>query len=92
MVRNCEMIIMPPIPQENPATTECGTLATWRPRRRTQKAIMMMEAEMQTFAAPEIPWARTAAAMKGTVTLEVPPMSTGLRPNNTQKGAEMIEV
>jgi len=49
------MIIMPPIPQENPASTAWGTLATLRPRRRTQNTSMMIAAQMQTFAAPAIP-------------------------------------
>jgi len=34
MVCNCEMAIMPPIPQEKPAMTLCGTFAAKRPSRR----------------------------------------------------------
>jgi hypothetical protein len=53
---------------------------------------MMMPAEAQTFAPPEMPCDLTAAAMKGIVTLEVPPMRTALRPSRAQIGAVMMEV
>ncbi len=83
---------MPPMPQEKPETTACGTRVIWRPRRITQKPIMITEATMETFAAPPIPWLRTAAAMNGTVALAVPPISTGLRPSRAMTGAVRIDV
>ncbi len=63
-----------------------------RPSRMTQKAIMITAAAMQTFAAPPIPWAWAALAMKGIVALPVPPISTGLRPSNAVPGAVRIDV
>ena len=53
---------------------------------------MMMAAEMQTFAAPAMPCCATAAAMKGTVTLDIPPIRTGLRPKSTQIGDAITDV
>lgn len=80
------------MPQEKPVTTACGTLVMYRPRRMTQNPIMITEATMETLAALPIPWCLTASAMKGTVALAVPPMSTGLRPSNAITGAVRIEV
>ncbi len=91
-VRTCSVTIMAPTPHENPETTACGTLTTYRPSRSTQKIIMKTEAARQTLAAPPIPWARTAAAMKGTVALAVPPIKTGLRPRADVMGAVTIDV
>ena len=48
---------MAPTPHEKPETTACGTLATWRPSRSTQKIIMKTDAARQTLAAPPMPWA-----------------------------------
>ena len=84
--------MMPPIPAENPATTDAGTLLTKRPSRKTQNAIMMTEATMETLAAPPMPCDRTALAMKGTVALAVPPIKTGFRPSSAVMGAVRIEV
>ena len=50
------------------------------PRRSTQKIIRKTAATRHTLAAPPGPSARTAAAMNGTVALAVPPIRTGLRP------------
>ena len=83
---------MPPIPQENPVTTACGTRAICLPRRITQNPIMITDATIETFAAPPNPWLRTASAMNGTVALAVPPMSTGLRPNAAMTGAVRMDV
>ena len=55
MISSCEITIMPPIPQEKPETTACGTRAMWRPIRITQNAIITTEAIKQTLAAPPIP-------------------------------------
>ena len=52
IVDNCDNTIMAPMPQEKPVTTGCGTFWIWRPRRSSEKAIMKMEATMQTLAAP----------------------------------------
>ena len=84
--------MIPPIPAENPATTEAGTLLTKRPSRKTQNAIIKTDATIETLAAPPIPWARTAFAIKGTVALAVPPIRTGFRPNSAVMGAVRIEV
>ena len=86
MMSNCETSIMPPIPQENPVTTACGTRAICRPRRITQNPIMITDATIETFAAPPTPWFCTASAMNGTVALAVPPISTGLRPSSAMIG------
>jgi hypothetical protein len=84
--------MMPPIPAEKPATTEGWTHEANLPSRKTQNAIISTDATMVTFAAPPIPCDLTAAAMKGTVALAVPPISTGLRPNNAVTGAVKMEV
>lgn len=47
---------------------------------------------MVTFAAPAMPNCDTAAARKGTVTVDGPPIKTGLRPSSAVKGAVMIEL
>src|SRR5271169_2295647 len=47
---------------------------------------------MQSFAEALIPPALTAPRMKGTVALEVPPISTGFRPSSAQMGAARREV
>ena len=54
-VRSWRITIIAPTPHEKPETTACGTLATCRPRRSTQKIIMKTEAARQTLAAPPIP-------------------------------------
>ena len=92
MISSCDEIIMAPMPQEKPVTTACGTRVIWRPSRNTQKPIMITEATIETFAAPPMPWVRTASAMKGTVALAVPPMRTGLRPRRAITGAVTIDV
>ena len=84
--------MMPPMPAENPATTVGGTIAAYRPRRKTQKTIIRTDATIVTFAAPPIPCDRTACAINGTVALAVPPISTGLRPRIAVMGAVIIEV
>ena len=71
---------MPPMPQENPVTTACGTRAICLPRRITQNPIMITEATIETLAAPPTPWFRTASAMKGTVALAVPADQHGIAP------------
>jgi len=53
---------------------------------------MSTDATMETLAAPPRPCPRTAAAMKGTVALAVPPISSGLRPNIAVMGAVSTEV
>ncbi len=53
---------------------------------------MKTDAARQTLAAPPMPWARTAAAMNGTVALAVPPINTGLRPRSDVTGAVRIDV
>ena len=53
---------------------------------------MKTDAARQTLAAPPRPWARTAAAMNGTVALAVPPIKTGLRPKTDVMGAVRIDV
>ena len=83
---------MPPIPQENPVTTACGTRVMCLPRRITQNPIMITDATIETFAAPPTPWFCTASAMNGTVALAVPPISTGLRPSAAMMGAVRIDV
>jgi hypothetical protein len=83
---------MAPIPAEKPATTVVGTLDAYLPRRMTQNAIMRTEATIDTFAAPPIPCDFTAAAMKGTVALAVPPISTGFRPRIAVIGAVQMDV
>ena len=55
------MTIIAPTPHEKPETTACGTLATYRPSRSTQKIIMKTDAARQTLAAPPTPSSRTAA-------------------------------
>ena len=92
MMSNCETSIMPPIPQEKPETTACGTFMMCRPSRISQKAIMMTEAANETLAAPPIPWFFTAKAINGTVALAVPPIKTGLRPSSAITGAVRIDV
>ena len=84
--------MIPPMPAENPATTACGTLLTCRPSRITQNAIISTDATIETLAAPPIPWLRTAAAMNGTVTLPVPPISIGFRPSSAITGAVSTDV
>ena len=64
----------------------------YRPRRTRPKPIRITDAIMESRAAPPIPWLRTANAMKGTVALAVPPISTGLRPIRQITGAVRIEV
>ena len=53
---------------------------------------MKTEATIDTFAAPPMPWLFTASAMKGTVALAVPPISTGLRPRIAVIGAVSSDV
>ena len=53
---------------------------------------MKTDAARQTLAAPPTPWARTAAAMKGTVALAVPPINTGYGPSIDVMGAVRIDV
>ena len=84
--------MMPPIPAEKPATTDGGTRLAWRPNRRTQNTIISTDATMDTLAAPPVPSVRTALAIKGTVTLAVPPIKTGFRPSTAVTGAVRIEV
>ncbi len=90
--RSWKITIIAPMPHEKPETTACGTLATCRPSLRTQKIIRKIEAARQTFAAPPIPWVSTVPLMNGTVTLDVPPIRTGLRPNTAVIGAVRIDV
>ena len=92
MMSSCETNIMPPMPQENPVTTACGTLAICRPRRTRPKPIRITDATMESRAAPPIPWLRTAKAMNGTVALAVPPISTWVRPIKEITGAVRMEV
>ena len=84
--------IIAPTPHEKPETTACGTLATYRPRRSTEKIIRKTDAARQTLAAPATPSRRTAPAMNGTVALAVPPISTGFRPSSAVIGAVRIDV
>ena len=56
-MRSWRITIIAPTPHEKPETTACGTLATYRPSRSTQKIIMKTDAARQTLAAPPIPWA-----------------------------------
>ena len=83
---------MAPMPQEKPETTGAGVLAMWRPSLRLEKHIMKMDATIETLAAPPRPWRSKAAAIKGTVTLDTPPMRTGLRPMTARTGAVRIDV
>ena len=53
---------------------------------------MKTEAATQIFAAPPSPCVWTACAMKGTVALAVPPISTGLRPSTAVIGELTMEV
>ena len=53
---------------------------------------MKMAATIETLAAPPMPCSAQAAARNGTVTLAVPPMSTGLRPKTTSTGVVRIDV
>ena len=57
MISTCESTIIAPIPHEKPVTTACGTRVMWRPRRSTQKTIMMTAAAI------------TLAAIGGTLAL-----------------------
>ncbi len=91
-VRSWVRIIIAPTPQENPETTAWGTLDTYRPRRSRQNASMKTAATRQTLADPPIPCILTAEAMNGTVTLDVPPISTGFRPRKAVMGAVTIDV
>ena len=54
-VRSWRITIIAPTPHENPETTACGTFATYRPSRSTQKIIMKTDAARQTLAAPPTP-------------------------------------
>ena len=92
IVFNCERIIMPPMPQEKPDTTTGGIFMIRRPRPMTENAIRQTPAMMVTFAAPPMPNCATAAARKGTVTVDGPPIKTGLRPSSAVAGAEMMEL
>ena len=53
---------------------------------------MNTAARIEILAPPPTPCIATAAAMKGTVTDDAPPMSTGLRPSSAVIGAVRMEV
>ena len=63
-----------------------------RPQRRILKIIMKTAAAMLIFAAPPIPYAATAALTNGAVTVEGPPIKTGLRPNKAVTGEVKMDV